>query len=120
MCRRGDIYYADLGERQNTSIQDGIRPVVIVSNDMANRHSPVITMIPLTGRIQKKRALPTHVLIPQSVATGLSTASLALAEQVTTISKDRLLDYRGRITNPHIMDAIDRAIKIQLGVENHT
>lgn len=120
MCRRGDIYFADLGDKQGSSIQRGLRPVLIVSNDVANRHSPVITMIPLTGRVQKKRTLPTHVFIPQSAATGLDRASVALAEQVTSIDKGELLEFKGRVTNPHIMEAVDQAIKIQLGVSDRT
>ena len=81
MCRRGDIYYVDFGMNIDTRKQSGIRPVVIVSNNKANAHSPVITVVPLTSKVHKKRFLPTHVYIPASAGFGLSCGSLALAEQ---------------------------------------
>ena len=61
--RRGDILYVDMGEEYEGSIQGGMRPMVVVSNNLANKFSPVITVVPLTSRTYKKRYLPTHVLI---------------------------------------------------------
>lgn len=63
MCKRGDIYFVDFGQNIDTCKQSGIRPAVIVSNNRANEHSPVITVVPLTSKIYKKRMLPTHVYI---------------------------------------------------------
>lgn len=63
MCKRGDIYYVDFGQNIDSNKQCGIRPAVIVSNNRANEHSPVITVVPLTSRTYKKRSLPTHVFI---------------------------------------------------------
>ena len=61
--RRGDILWADLGMFPTTSVQGGVRPVIVVSNNKANTYSSVITVVPLTSRIYKKRYLPTHVFM---------------------------------------------------------
>lgn len=115
MCRRGDIYLVDFGENIDTCKQKGVRPVIVVSNNRANAHSPVITVVPLTTKINKKRFLPTHVYIPVSAVSGLSSESMALAEQVEAIDKNRLLGKKGFIINNAIMDNITRAIQIQIG-----
>lgn len=116
MCKRGDIYLVDFGRNINTNKQYGIRPVVIVSNNKANTYSPIITVVPLTSKINKKRFLPTHVFIPTSAGCGLTRGSLALAEQVETIDKDNLLEKKGMITSESIMDKITMALQIQIGV----
>lgn len=115
MCRRGDVYFADLGSDFSTSIQSGIRPVLIVSNDMANTHSPVITIVPLTGQVHKKEFLPTHVYIPKGCGAGLHRPSVALAEQVSAISKSQLQDFKGHINDRRIMDAVTTALQVQIG-----
>ena len=69
--RRGDILYADLGVQYQGSMQGGMRPVVVVSNNRANRHSTVITVVPLSTKIYKKRNLPTHVFISAYKTEGL-------------------------------------------------
>ena len=116
MCRRGDIYLVDFGENIDTCKQKGVRPVIVVSNNRANAHSPVITVVPLTTKINKKRYLPTHVYIPVSAVRGLSSGSMALAEQVEAVDKDRLLDKKGSVTSDVIMEKITRGIQIQIGV----
>lgn len=116
MCKRGDIYFVDFGENLQTRKQYGVRPVVIVSNNKANAYSPVITVVPLTSKIYKKRFLPTHVYIPVTAGCGLNRGSLALAEQVESIDKDRLLEKKGYISSGVIMEKITRAIQIQIGV----
>ena len=115
MCRRGDVYYVDFGMNIDTRKQSGIRPAVIVSNNKANEHSPVITVVPLTSKVHKKRFLPTHVYSPASAGFGLSCGSLALAEQVEAIDKDRLLEKKGYIASDVIMGKITKAIQIQIG-----
>lgn len=116
MCKRGDIYYVDFGQNIDSNKQCGIRPAVIVSNNRANEHSPVITVVPLTSRTYKKRSLPTHVLIPRSC--GLDKNSLALAEQVEAVDKKSLREKRGSITDTAIMEQITRAILIQIGMDD--
>ena len=116
MCRRGDVYFVDFGKDTDTRKQSGIRPAVVVSNNMANLYSPVITVVPLTSKIHKKRFLPTHVFIPATAGCGLSCGSVALAEQVEAIDKDQLIDKKGSILSAEIMREITKAIQIQVGV----
>ena len=78
MCKRGDIYYVDFGEKDGSK-QGGVRPALVVSNNKANKHSPVVTVVPLSARVWKKKYLPTHVQIPKG--SGLNKPSMALAEQ---------------------------------------
>lgn len=120
MCKRGDIYFVDFGRRASGSLQCGPRPVMVVSNDMANTYSPVVTIIPLTGRANKKRSLPTHVLIPAFKGSGLTRPSLALAEQLTSIEKDRLTDYRGYVNDELIMAQVTKAMQVQIGAMGTT
>ena len=116
MCRRGDIYYVDFGENVDSCKQSGIRPAVVVSNNKANEYSPVITVVPLTSKVNKKKFLPTHVYIPLDVRQGLSYGSVALAEQVETIDKGCILEKMGSIVSNKIMEKITRAIQVQIGV----
>jgi mRNA interferase MazF len=110
---RGDIIIYDFGNHMGSSVQEGIRPAVVVSNDKANRNSPVITVVPLSCRIHKKRYLPTHVFIPCESARGLQRHSMALAEQVTSIDCKYIVSKVGRV-NPEIMAKITRAVRIQI------
>lgn len=116
MCKRGDIYLADCGHGDDgSSLQRGVRPVLVVSNGKANAHSPVVTVVPLTGRTMKKRSLPTHVLIPCSDGHGLTRPSVALAEQVTAIDKDRLTELWGHVTDRRLMAKVTAALQVQIG-----
>ena len=112
---RGDIVLADLTQQNNTSIQAGVRPVVVVSNDKANTHSPVITIIPLTRKLYKKRYLPTHVFITYKDEKERKWKSLALAEQITSIPVDTILEKYGHV-NKFDLNAISTAIGIQTGL----
>ena len=94
-----------------------MRPVLVVSNDVANAHSPIVTVVPLTGQLRKKQSLPTHVLIPCSKWHGLTQPSVALAEQVTAIDKCRLVERRGHIKDHSIMAKVTEALKVQIGAE---
>jgi mRNA-degrading endonuclease toxin of MazEF toxin-antitoxin module len=77
---RGNIILADLGVSEQCSIQRGIRPYVVISNNRANKNSPVITVVPLTTKISKKRHLPTHVFVSAYRSEGLDRHSIALCE----------------------------------------
>lgn len=116
MCKRGDIYFADFGDNFETRKQSGIRPVVVVSNNKANQYSPVITVVPLTSKIHKKRFLPTHVYIPDAAGHGLSCGSIALAEQIESLDKNKLLEKKGAIADEAVMEEITKAIQVQIGV----
>ena len=97
------------------SLQCGIRPALVVSNNRANENSPVITVIPLTARTYKRTHFPTHVLIPKTSSTGLTRNSMALAEQVSTIDKSCLMEKKGSVTDQQVMTAVTKALQIQIG-----
>lgn len=84
--RRGDIYYADLGSGVGSE-QGGIRPVLIVQNNMGNRHAPTVIIAPLTSQI-KSNNQPTHVHL--STQCGLKTKSVVLTEHIRTVDKSTL------------------------------
>lgn len=113
--RRGEIYYADLDPVVGSE-QGKRRPVLIVQNDLGNKHSPTTVIVPITCR-SKKNDLPTHVTIPQLV--GLVADSLALVEHIRTIDQTRLREYLGRISDK-VQDAIDKALVVSVGLDKET
>ena len=111
--KRGDIYYADLSPVIGSE-QGGLRPVLIVQNDMGNKHSPTVIAAAITSRIGKTK-LPTHIDILGS-HTGLSKDSVILLEQIRTIDKKRLKEKMGHldeVTMTHVNDAI----QVSFGLE---
>ncbi len=115
MCRRGEIYNVDFGNNENSYKQCGVRPALVVSNNRANENSPVVTVVPLTARVWKKKYLPTHVQIPLKASVGLSKPSMALAEQVETLDKNQLLEKLGEVYDEMVMQQITIALQIQIG-----
>ncbi len=113
--KRGDIYYVNFGNNRNSHKQSGTRPAVIVSNNKANKNSPVVTVVPLSARVWKKRHLPTHVFIPRRHENGLKRPSMALAEQVETLDKKQIGNKVGEICDEKIMDRLTVALQIQIG-----
>lgn len=115
--KRGDIYYADLSgiEQSLGSEQTGRRPVLVIQNDIGNLYSPTTIIAILTSKIKKD--LPTHVVIRNF--SGLSEVSAVCLEQIKTIDKSRLQDYRGNIGN-EVMKEIEQAISISLGTPKGT
>ena len=107
---RGEIYYADLSPVIGSE-QGGIRPVLVVQNDIGNKHSPTIIVAPITSRFTKK-PLPTHLTLSNC---GLAKDSIALCEQLRTIDKRRLRGKMGEMDEKDKV-ALDRAISISLGV----
>ena len=93
-----DIYYANLSKNIVDSEQGGIRPVIIVQNDIGNKHSPTVIVLPMTSEI-KKSNMPTHCIIHKSEKNGLKVDSMVLAEQIRVIDKSRLQDYIGFLDN---------------------
>ena len=110
--RRGDIFYADLSPVIGSE-QGGLRPVLIVQNDVGNRYSPTVIVLAITGQVNKAR-LPTHVPIACE-GTGLQKDSVVLAEQIRTLDKRRLRERIGTL-KPEVMDRVTTAVKISLGV----
>lgn len=111
MIRRGDVYQARLDPTEGSE-QEGERPVVVVSRDAINQSSPVIVIVPLTDRANKKKIYPSHVILKAGEG-GLKLESVALAEQVRAISKTRLLKQLGHLA-PQSITAVAAALKIAL------
>ena len=109
---RGEIYIADLDPVVGSE-QGGERPVLVIQNNLGNKHSPTVIVLAITSRFHKKRHLPTHVPIESG---DLSKNSIALAEQVRTIDKSRLIHYVGRASR-ETMDFVDDALKVSMGVQ---
>ena len=93
-----DIYYADLSKNTVNSEQGGIRPVIVIQNDIGNKYSPTLIVLPITSEI-KKENMPTHCILHRSIKNGLKVDSLVLAEQIRVIDKSRILDYIGYLDN---------------------
>ncbi len=111
--KRGEIYYADLGAPVGSE-QGGERPVLIMQNNVGNRHSPTVIAASITSR-QNKASLPTHVFL-HAGAGNLPCDSVVLMEQIRTIDKRRLKGKVGRL-NKEEMSAAERAMLISLGVQ---
>ncbi|MDR1668560.1 MAG: type II toxin-antitoxin system PemK/MazF family toxin [Oscillospiraceae bacterium] len=111
--RRGDIYYADLSPVVGSE-QGGIRPVLIVQNNVGNRHSPTVIAAAITSQIGKAR-LPTHIELSARTY-GLSRDSVVLLEQVRTIDKKRLKERMGRL-DESLMTQVDSALAVSFGLE---
>ena len=109
---RGEIYIADIDPVVGSE-QGGERPVLVIQNNLGNKHSPTVIVLAITSRFHKKRHLPTHVPIESG---DLSKNSIALAEQVRTIDKSRLIHYVGRASK-ETMDFVDDALKVSMGVQ---
>ncbi|MCI5597475.1 MAG: type II toxin-antitoxin system PemK/MazF family toxin [Lachnospiraceae bacterium] len=112
IIKRGDIFYADLRPVVGSE-QGGVRPVLIVQNDVGNRFSPTVIAAAITSQ-QSKANLPTHISI-NAVNSGLSKDSVVLLEQVRTIDKKRLKEKMGTVDDSS-MDAINKAISISFGL----
>ena len=108
---RGDIYYADLRPVVGSE-QGGIRPVVILQNNVGNRYSPTVIAAPITSR--RKTNLPTHVSINRQVD-KLRCNSVILMEQIRTIDKSRLMDRIG-VLNDYEMQQVNQALGISVGL----
>ena len=104
---RGDIFYITQGSYVGSEQKSG-RPGIIVSNDLANKHSPNVEVVFLTS--QEKKALPTHVEVIARVP------SIALCENIQTVSKERLSDFIRSCTTSE-MKAVDNALLCSLGIE---
>lgn len=110
--KRGDIYYAELNPVIGSE-QGGTRPVLIISNDIGNKHSPTVIIAPITSRVHTKAKLPTHTLIKDF--DGLDKNSIILFEQIRTIDKQRLREYLGTLDRRFIHCA-DKALAISIGL----
>lgn len=113
IVKRGDIFYADLSPVVGSE-QGGIRPVLIVQNDVGNKYSPTVIVAAITSQINKAK-LPTHIELSANEY-GLSKDSVVLMEQIRTIDKKRLKEKIGHI-NDDLICTIDEALKISFGID---
>lgn len=110
--KRMQVWYADLSPVKGCE-QGGYRAVVVISNNKGNAVSPVVIAAPITSKIGKKR-LPTQVILGSYQGTLVD--SMIMCEQIKTIDKSRLMKLLFEITEPNLIAAIDKAIKVSLGI----
>ena len=108
--KRGDMFYADLSPVVGSE-QGGIRPVLIIQNDLGNKYSPTVIAAAITSQTNKTK-LPTHIEI-NSEECGLKNDSVVLAEQIRTIDKSRI----GHIEDEKIINKINNALGVSFGLE---
>lgn len=111
--KRGDIYWVRLGEGVG-SIQGGVRPCVVVSNNLNNKYSPTLTVVPVSTQIHKAK-LPTHVTISAG-ANGLKEESFIMAEQITITNKSSLCGRIGQLSGDDIIK-LNKALEIQINLQ---
>lgn len=111
--KRGDIFYADLSPVIGSE-QGGVRPVLIVQNDIGNRYSPTVIVAAITSQINKAK-LPTHIEI-SSDEYGLNKDSVILLEQIRTIDKKRLNEKIGHISDD-LMEKVNDGLNISFGLK---
>ena len=112
MARRGEIYYADLSPVIGSE-QGGVRPVLIVQNDIGNKYSPTVLIAAITSQINKAK-LPTHVELCAEEY-GLPKDSVILLEQIRTVDKKRLREKAGFL-QPEIMKKVDEGLMVSFGL----
>lgn len=110
--KRGDIFYADLSPVVGSE-QGGIRPVLIVQNDVGNKHSPTVIAAAITSK-QYKTSLPTHISV-HSGNSGLQKDSIVLLEQVRTLDKTRLREKMGTLGDGE-MSRVNEALQVSFGL----
>ncbi len=116
--QRGELWYADLESHPGSSVQGGCRPVLIISNNVGNAFAATLNVLPLTRQL-KKLDLPCHTELDPHVILDrqqVMDVSMVLAEQITTISKSDLRNYVGKVEDENLLDAVNRAVSIQLGL----
>ena len=111
--KRGELYLADLGSESIGSEQRGIRPVLIIQNDIGNQFAPTVIIASITTKINKSK-LPTHVFLSKK-NTDIREDSIVMLEQVRTIDKSRLREKIGELDKEH-MEKIDEALKVSLHI----
>jgi mRNA interferase MazF len=112
IVKRGDVYFADLSPVVGSE-QGGVRPVLVIQNDIGNRFSPTVIVAAITAQIQKAK-LPTHVEI-DAKRYGFERDSVILLEQIRTIDKQRLTDKITHLDD-EMMEKVDDALQISLGL----
>ena len=112
MVKRGEVYFADLSPVIGSE-QGGMRPVLIIQNNVGNHYSPTVIVAAITAKIQKAK-MPTHVEV-SAEKHGLERDSVVLLEQIRTIDKQRLKDKVTQL-DYHLMQKVDEALEISVGL----
>ena len=112
-CLRLDIFYADLGKGVGSE-QEGIRPVIIIQNDIGNTYSPTV-IVSVISSSKTKNKIPTHLEIKKTSGNGLSLDSTLLFEQIRTIDKKRLREKIGHV-DKSLEDEVNKKLLISLGL----
>ncbi len=115
VIKRGDMFYADLSPVVGSE-QGGIRPVLIIQNDLGNRYSPTVIAAAITSQTNKTK-LPTHIELGENTS-GLKSNSVVLAEQIRTIDKSRLKEKIGHIEDSEIINQLNNALGVSFGLDN--
>ena len=111
--KRGDIYYADLSPVVGSE-QGGLRPVLIIQNDVGNKYSPTVIAAAITSKLGKAK-MPTHIDV-YADKFGLAKDSVILLEQIRTIDKQRLKEKMGHL-DVALMQQVDNALSVSFGLE---
>ncbi len=114
VIKRGDMFYADLSPVVGSE-QGGIRPVLVIQNNIGNKYSPTVIVSAITSQLNKNK-LPTHIEL-DSEEFGLKSDSIILTEQIRTIDKSRLKEKIGHINDAKVMNKIDNALGVSFGLE---
>ena len=114
--KKGDLYFADLSPVMGSE-QGGVRPVLVVQNDVGNKYSPTIIVAAITSR-QNKADFPTHVAI-EAEENGLTKNSVVLLEQLRTIDKRRLKERIGTIDRTRLPE-VNEALSVSLGIDTNS
>ncbi len=114
VVKRGDMFYADLSPVIGSE-QGGVRPVLIIQNDIGNNHSPTVIAAAITSQTGKTK-LPTHIEI-EPEQSGLKAESVVLTEQIRTIDKSRLREKIGHIDDEKVISRINNALGVSFGLE---
>lgn len=110
---RGDIYFCDFID-QGGSVQSGLRPALIIQNNMGNKYSSTLIVSPITSIVKKKNQ-PTHVYLDKNF--GLNEESMVMLEQINTVDKQvHIKEYVGSVNDKKVIAEIDKALKISLGL----
>ena len=115
VVKRGDMFYADLSPVVGSE-QGGIRPVLIIQNDLVNKYSPTVIAAAITSQTNKTK-LPTHIELGENTS-GLKSNSVVLAEQIRTIDKSRLKEKIGHIEDSKIINQLNNALGVSFGLDN--
>ncbi len=115
VVKRGDMFYADLSPVVGSE-QGGIRPVLIIQNDLGNKYSPTVIAAAITSQTNKTK-LPTHIELGENTS-GLKSNSVVLAEQIRTIDKSRLKEKIGHIEDSQIIRQLNNALGVSFGLDN--